>query len=640
MKLVTTATHPPSTEKADTTTQTGRRKRTQNDIGLAGRSKAERASTAAEDSASKPARPIANAQVVGPAISDAPPMPLPPGFMPKQDGIWFNPKSEGTTPFRVCGNLNIVAQTRDDAGNAWGLLLTWHDRDGRQHNWAMPMSLLSGDGGEVRSLLLDGGFFIAPTKQARQKFIELLATVEIKARARAVSKVGWTDGAFALPDRTIGDDPRQRVIYQGTDIFDHSYRSMGDLAGWMCNVACYGVGNSRLGLALSAAFVGPLLSLLGEEGGGIHLRGPSSIGKSTALLAAASVWGSPSYTRQWRATANGLEGACVQHNDTFLSLDEMGQLDPRDAGIAAYLIANGMGKARAARSGALRAAAQWKTFFFSTGEISLGDLVARDSRGAKRSAAGQEIRILDVEADAGVGLGLFEHLHDAPSAEALARKIKEGSATDYGIAGPTFIGCLIARGERIAPILKKRISDFVVEHVPPGAGGQVARAARRFALVAAAGETAVEFGILPWPAGEATSACAITFQQWLSGRGGVDAAEDRDAIAKVRGFLEMHGGSRFEPVDSDDDAPRIINRAGFWRDSDAGREYLFLAETWKTEVCSGMDARRVAKVLAERGLLLRDSAGKNSITITLPAGIGKTRCYVVTAAIFDAEPIP
>lgn len=136
--------------------------------------------------------------------------------------------------------------------------------------------------------------------------------------------------------------------------------------------------------------------------------------------------------------------------------------------------------------------------------------------------------------------------------------------------------------------------------------------------------------------GEATDACATMFNQWLIGRGGAGAAEDRDAIAKVRGFLEMHGASRFESVDDDDDT-RVVNRAGFWRDSDQGREYLFLAETWKVEVCGGMDARRVAKALAEHGLLRRDTQGKHSISVTLPAGIGKTRCYAVNAAIFDGE---
>lgn len=563
---------------------------------------------------------------------------LPDGFMRSQGGICFNPKGEGTKPFFVCREFNILAQTRDELGKAWGLWLHWIDSDKREHNWAMPMSMLAGDGADIRAIMLDAGFQIATDRQGRAKFLELLATAKVTERAHSVDRVGWVGSTFfALPDRTIGDASIQRVIYQGSDALDHAYRVSGTLEAWQNTVARYGVGNSRIAVALSAAFVGPLLTLLGEEGGGINLRGPSSIGKSTALIGAASVWGPPSFVRQWRATTNGLEGICVQHNETFLGLDELSQLDPRDAGTAAYLIANGLGKARAGRSGALRAPAKWSVMFLSSGEISLADLAGSDPRGAKRSAAGQEIRILDCEADAGTGLGLFENLHDASSAEALARQIKAGAAAVHGTAGPAFVEKLIGNREEATTILKNEISTFVADNVALGASGQVARAGRRFGLIAAAGELAIRLEILPWPQGEARNACAMMFQQWMAGRGGIGAAEDREAIAKVRAFLEMHGGSRFEAVNEDEATGRIINRAGFWRDVQGGREYLFLRETWKNEVCAGIDANRVAKVLGERGLLRRDSAGKNSISVNLPGGIGKTRCYVVTTDIFEGE---
>ncbi len=45
--------------------------------------------------------------------------------------------------------------------------------------------------------------------------------------------------------------------------------------------------------------------------GGIHLVDNSSVGKSTAIKAAASVWGGPKYVRSWNTTSNGLEGAAA-----------------------------------------------------------------------------------------------------------------------------------------------------------------------------------------------------------------------------------------------------------------------------------------------------------------------------------------
>jgi hypothetical protein len=115
----------------------------------------------------------------------------------------------------------------------------------------------------------------------------------------------------------------------------------------------------------------------------------------------------------------------------------------------------------------------------------------------------------------------------------------------HGVAGPAFVARMIDAQDTHTGKVKAAISRFGAEHVPPSASGQVARAARRFGLIAAAGELATELAVLPWPAGEATKACGVVFDQWLSTRGGgAGAAEDRDAIAKVRAFLEMHGGSR------------------------------------------------------------------------------------------------
>jgi putative DNA primase/helicase len=571
------------------------------------------------------------------AIAAAPPIAqLPPGYALRSDGLFFDDGGDAG-PFRIAGSIEVLAQTRDDLGSCWGLLLSWRDDDGREHRYAMPRSLLAGDGAEIRATLLDRGCYVAPGSKARNRVLEFLATVSTTARARAVERVGWTDGAFALPDRTIGDTDQHRVIYQGPAAFDHSYRSAGDLRAWQKGIGRYGVGNSRLAVAISAALVGPLLDLLGEEGGGINLRGPSSIGKSTALVAAASVWGPPSFVRQWRATANGLEGTAVQHNETLLCLDELAQLDPREAGSVAYMLANGMGKARAARSGALRAPSQWRVMFLSSGEIGLGELAGRDARGARRSAAGQEVRILDIEADAQSGLGLFETLHDAPNAEILARMIKDGAGLAYGVAGPAFVDAVASNRAAVAMALKSGISGFTKSNVPAQANGQVARAARRFGLIAVAGEMGVRVGVLPWPTGEASRAAAVLFERWLEGRGGTGAAEDREAVAKVRAFLEAHGSSRFEPLErsNDDFDLRIINRAGFWQNVGALREHLILPEVWRNEVCAGMDASRVARVLAERGML-QASGGKNSISRNLP-GLGKSRVYIVSASIFGGD---
>jgi uncharacterized protein (DUF927 family) len=57
---------------------------------------------------------------------------------------------------------------------------------------------------------------------------------------------------------------------------------------WRANVGRFCSGNSRLILAASCAFAGPVLSLVGGESGGVHFVGATSTGKSTALLVGGS----------------------------------------------------------------------------------------------------------------------------------------------------------------------------------------------------------------------------------------------------------------------------------------------------------------------------------------------------------------
>ena len=440
----------------------------------------------------------------------------------------------------------------------------------------------------------------------------------------------------------------ERVILQTNGAVDHAYRKAGTLKGWQDGVARYAVGNSRLGLALSAAFAAPLLYPTSSESGGFHFRGGSSSGKTTTLIAAGSAWGGggvSGFIRTWRATANGIEGVAALHCDALLCLDEMGQVDGREAGQAAYMLSNGRGKARATRTGEARPAAEWRVLFLSSGELSLADKIAEDGRG-RRVAAGQQVRIVDIPADAGAGFGLFENLHGFPSADGFARHLKMAAGEHYGLAWRAFMEMLTKDFDAIAPTVIGYRDEFMAENCPAGADGQVSRVAARFGLVAAGGEMATAFGVLPWQMGEATRAAARCFRDWLATRGGIESAEESEAVSVVRRFVELHGNSRFEamgelvPKDIAG-APmqqRIANRVGFRRRGTSGAdEYLVLPEAWRSEICAGMDATMVAKTLAARGMLTTGDGGKPQVKVRLPGFANPIRCYVVSAGVHGDE---
>lgn len=550
-------------------------------------------------------------------------------------GVYFIGKDKDgneKAPLWLCSPLRIVAMTRDAKSAEWGRLLEWEDAEGVRHQWAMPMELLQGDGLDVRRELARLGLRIAPGKAARDMLATYLQVWPVTERARCVERLGWCGGVFVLPDNAIGDG--ERVVFQNAHALEPALFVAGTVAQWRAEVAAPAAGNSRMVFAISCALAGPLLGITGDDSGGFHLRGASSCGKSTALALAASVWGAPKeYARLWRTTANGLEGLAALHNDGLLILDELSQVDPREAGDAAYMLANGQGKTRASRTGGARPAARWRLLFLSAGEESLSALMAK---GGKRANAGQEIRLADIEADAGAGLGAFECLNGQPSSQALSDTLKDAAARLHGAVGVEWLHRLAQDRAALAGAIGAAVREFVHDHAPEGAAGQVLRVARRFGLVAEAGEVATRYGLTGWQPGEAEAAAGRCFASWLEAFGGPGRREDRALLQQVRAFFEAHGASRFQDVD--DPEARIVNRAGFYRTgTDGARQFLVLPEVFRREVCEGFDAKTAAAALVAAGVLEAGADGKSSRTLT-PRALGqKVRVYAFTRKLLEAD---
>ena len=128
-----------------------------------------------------------------------------------------------------------------------------------------------------------------------------------------------------------------------------------------------------------------------------------------------------------------------------------------------------------------------------------------------RFRAGQSVRIIDMPADAGRSFGLFDHSGEQGPG-ILAEAIQHATATAYGTAGPSFVRELISRHpSELNRLVSRLVDEFVADNLPTGADGQVRRVTARFGLVAAAGELARTWGIVPWAEGEAKAAAALLF---------------------------------------------------------------------------------------------------------------------------------
>lgn len=540
------------------------------------------------------------------------------------------------TPEWICSPLQIEALTRDASGSEWGRLLAFPDRDGLEHRWAMPSAMLGRDGAELREALLSQGLEITAAP-ARRYLAEYIQAAEPGRFARCATRTGWHGEAYVLPDRTIGPDTGESLVFQSANADGSKIASAGTLEAWRDQVCAPCAGNSRLVLALSAAFAAPCLHLAGLEGGGLHLRGPSSCGKSTALAVAASVYGAADYRREWRATDNALESVAAMHCDALLPLDEIGQLDPKHAAAVAYLLSNGQGKSRSRRDGSLRTPATWRLLFLSCGEVGLGDLIAE---AGGRQRAGMEVRVMDIPADAGEGMGIIECVPDGIAPGAFVDRLRTAAATNYGHAFPAFLNAMSGTPAQSRSALRDFMEQRANELLSGDAAGQVRRVAQRMALIAAAGELATGYGITGWKQGEASHSTRKCFAAWLAARGGAGESEPRAMVRQVQAFIGLHSEGRFAPMEraDDDRAPKTLMRAGWRVDVEEGREHWVLPEVWANEVCKGFDPIAVARVLANRGLLMPDTGKGFTRRERIRGTSERVRVYRLLPGILDCEP--
>lgn len=585
-------------------------------------------------------------------------------FTVTDDGVFYAGKDkdgEPTKPVWVCGPLHVEALTHNQDGQGWGYLLTFYDRLGNPKQWAMPARMLATDGGEARATLYDMGLQIATNPAARNLLTQYIQTRSPGAFATCTDRIGWHGRHFVLPHETIGDDS-ERIVYQSESAQENHLRVKGSPEQWRQRVASLCVGNSRLVFAVACAFAAALLRLVGIDSGGFHFRGDSSSGKTTILKVAASVFGGPSYLQRWRTTSNALEAIAASFCDLLLILDELAQVDPREAGEAAYALANEQGKARATRTGTARARLSWRLLFISAGELGLADHMAE---GMKRIRTGQEVRMADIPADAGRGMGAFENLHDREGGADFARHLVAEAGDVYGAPGIEWLQWLTEHHDGLSDRIREAADRMARQIVPEAASGQVERVGARFALVGAAGELATAAGLTGWPAGEAERAARECFNAWLAARGGIGNGEVTAMLRQVARFLEAHGEGRFTwwHRAADDHSAKTLNRAGLRRmvnergepiktNSDhlseygdkmpaalgeqVEVEYFVLAEVFRSEICQGFDPQAVARVLLEHECLTVKEEGRLNVKERLP-GIGNARCYRISPAIFKLD---
>jgi hypothetical protein len=322
---------------------------------------------------------------------------------------------------------------------------------------------------------------------------------------------GWYGNLFILPDREYGpDDAATKIVFVPAEsVHIGEYVVVGPgIARWRKKVARVARHSSRVRLAIAAAFAAPLIRPTGAPSFGFNFFGPTSIGKTSCLRTALSVWGlTPSgVVSSWLASPTGIEQHALGHRDSLVCLDDFGNIagsgsQAADTLAATTFLLTGNRPKRRDKGYELKAALpkmDWRLVLLSTGVESIDTLISRGGRPLK----GEEVRLIDVPAQ--IDGGDIFHSRIAKKGEkrsAAARRILSGiekqTVTNQGHAIRHFLQKIL-EDKNYASKINKYSATFAQETRDVGDSALVGRIRKCFALSYSAAALAVDYGTLAW----------------------------------------------------------------------------------------------------------------------------------------------
>ncbi len=523
--------------------------------------------------------------------------------------------------------IRVIALVRSLAGKDWAKVVEFEDMDGELKKLNIPFQTLL-DARELKKLLASNGFNFNLLTNELIKYIQNEAP---KKRIRTLNKTGWVNEQdFVCPSFTVKTS-KDNEEYELQRSGKHGFAQKGTLQEWRVEICKLCEGNTILTLALCASLLGTGIECLGIGNTIINLVGQSSIGKTTALRVAASVWGEPkNFINQWRSTSNALEATAQTYNETVLILDELGQCQAKDVGEIVYMIGNAKGKSRLNQYAELKQNKEWRLAVLSSGEVAITDKIMEAGGKVK---AGQLVRCTDIDCHMSEENGIYDTMHDDfENGADLSKYLNEQCSKYYGVVAEAFVRKLaIMSDESIKSKFNELRGEIKTKFKLANANGQVLRVADVFAALALVGVLACEFKIFTHrvfrPSEDQEMIYEIkdlifqVFERWLTARGTTQAVEDGAIVEHIKSFL-FQSDNRFHQIERKDGKVTnesqftINNRLGYcvkdYYDSRLKEvTYYFLSGVFSSEVCKGYNERIAKNTLKKKGLLVLDKDGSN-----------------------------
>ncbi len=375
--------------------------------------------------------------------------------------------------------IELIAVTRSNQDDNWGVYVKLRNMDGRVTRLAIPRSVINDQQGTIAGRLASLGADIV-REQREHLPAFLLTTVEIAndcveelPRFMAVPTTGWyllNNGkwVFVLPHTTKfpADLPvGELAIFQTEQLhLQDGFAIAGTVDEWRTHVLEPFIGNTNVTLAVGVALSGPVTPWAGVPPGLFHIFCESKHGKSLASTIGQSIYGRPlipnetvadPFGMSWLATSNSIGRMILVRSSVGAFFEELNQGKAKDIADAAYRIANGIDKARL-RGRNLEPRLTYCVPGFSTGEE---PMVAFLARNGVRVSAGMQTRFADVPAAVQAG-SVFE-TYTADEISGLGSKFYSLVNKFYGAAGDTWLQYLVDMGpEQITTTVNQYQKEF------------------------------------------------------------------------------------------------------------------------------------------------------------------------------------
>jgi Domain of unknown function (DUF927) len=397
---------------------------------------------------------------------------------------------------------------RKTEGQNWRHHFVITERNGHQSDFQLPREKLAGTGAPALRSLMKAGVHVVGPNDVQKALVQFL---RFKPRREIIRmpRVGWAEVGshwiFVRPDEVIMPPgmptPRGTSYTLDAAATRHGLHVEGTAAEWATEVAVPFRGNSNVALSFATFFAAPLLCWASEPGGGNHLYGPSTIGKTMVSDAGQSIYGCPLETADnafgvtWAGSEAGFDALALARTDLGLPLDEITLADRRSAEQIVYKLASGTKGPRATSTGGLRETAHAFVLVLSTGEKSLTQFIGKSLQEGARK------RLVDVPAEVQPGSAFEtiprEEIHIA------SKRLFGAMKRHHGAVGRDWQRHLVdIDPDKIKAELHEHREAFLalpeVLAVAAKAHPQVRAVVNRFALYAAALRMAIAAGLLPW----------------------------------------------------------------------------------------------------------------------------------------------